>query len=519
MQLVDNEWGFDVTKTPPFLAFTALRKRAIKDHGEAAILDLSQGEPGYGFAPSSRSRRFYAFLLLVDTFLNNNERNLLFSKETVKTCPEIVGKLRVIAEQNFSPQIAAELIQDLDFFLERLREITKKQGQPQNDFEILYSLFKYSILSGGRYPDPWGEELVRMVVADLRTREFGFPVNFQDLILLNGASHGVGTFFSGFGEEGLNYLKRGDTILMVSPVYAPYTQFVEDRGLKLVNVAIDSETGKIDEASFAAALNSAVRIKAIVLVDPSNPSGFSLSQATLTKLTEIAEKHNSLILSDEVYAEFFQQNFSLVQIPAARKRLIRLSALSKTERSTGIRFGDLYLAPEARKFITTEILEKDCPGFQAKYKDVQWFFFLAKSYGGRTIGVFQHIAGVPGPSQVLGLCHLILSTEERAAYFRKLEQKVQAFYAALDLPHYGNNYYGTFDLAKIEGPQTAQKPIEKVLSEIADQGVILMPACLFFSAADRAKSDKRRFVRVSLPNLPIADLARAAKLIRKCIEA
>jgi len=403
----------------------------------------------------------------------------------------------------------------LEDFLVEMEKITKNQNLPKTRFEILFDIFKYSIVSGGRYPNSWGEMILRMAIAEERAKEFGFPVSFEDIVVISGASQGVGAFFKGFGEEGCGFLKRGDTVLMVSPVYAPYTQFVESRGLKLVNISVDPETGVLDMESFEKAKNNSERIKSIILIDPNNPTGFPMQKEILERISEIAEKNNSLILTDEVYAEFFSGNTSIVQIPEARKRTIRLNALSKIERGTGIRVGDIYIAPEAREFITANIIEPDCPGFTEKYNDVRWFLFLAKSAGGSTIGVFQHISGVPGPSQILALTHIVLGKKERAEYVSKLQEKVANFYTHIGVPHHGNGYYGIVDLRKIEGAETAKKPMEQVLTEIAEKGVILMPAYKFFSEADRATDDRRRYFRASLPNLSIANTARAAKIIRE----
>ncbi len=518
MKFLNNQWGWDVTQTPPFLAFRSLRRKAADIHGEAKILDLSQGEPGYGFAPSTRSRRFYSYLMMVDTELNNNQTNMHFGEKTEEEYPEIQKTLEDIAHKYYSAKIAAELIIDLEDFLTELERICTSQGHTKNRFEILFEIFKFSIISGGRYPNSWGEMVCRMAIAEERTEEFQYPVNFEDVIIVNGASHGVGMFFKGFGEEGVGFLGKGDTVLMVSPVYAPYTQIVEERGMKLVNISIDPQTGKLNEESFEKAKNNPERIKAIVLINPNNPTGFPLEKEVLEKIADIAQQHNSLILSDDVYAQFFEGNTSIVQIEKAKKRTIRLNALSKIERATGVRFGDVYLAPEARDFIAKEIIEKDCPGFVEKYQDARWFLFLTKSVAGSNIGVFQHISGTPGLSQIIGLVHIVLGKKERAEYLSMLRKKVDTFYEAMQLPKPKNNYYGVIDLRPLEGEKTAKKPIEQILTEIAEKGVVVMPAYRFFSEADRKTDDRRRFIRVSLPNLSVENTRKAGEIILEHIK-
>jgi len=519
MNFAENKFGWDVQTTPPFLAFRAIRNIATSHHGEANILDLSQGEPGYGFAPSTRARRFYAFLLLIDSVFNNNQTKEHFGEKTEKNFPNIQEKIKEIAFNFYKNEIAEELIKDLEFFLQSLESITKKQENKKSRFEILFEIFKFSIPSGGRYPNPWGEEIIRMAVAEDRSEEFGFKVSWQEIMLLSGCSQGVGTFFKGFGQEGIGFLQKGDSVLMISPVYAPYTSFIENRKLDLVSISIDPENGQLNQESFEQAKNYHQRIKAIILIHPNNPSGFPISQENLEKIAEIAEKNNAIILSDEVYAQFFDNFKSIVQIEKAKKRSLRLNALSKIERATGLRMGDFYIPSQTNDFISQEILEKDCQGFLKKYKNVKWFLYLAKSPGGGTIGVFQHIAGVPGTAQILGLCHLILGKEERKKYIQDLKEKVKTFYKNIGVDYQGNSYYGIIDLQKISGPLTKQKSIEQILNNLAEKfGIVLMPANNFFSQSDRSSIDRTKFIRVSLPNLSLENTAKAGKLIREFIK-
>ncbi len=517
MKFLDNQYGWDVHTSMPFLAFRSLRRKAVDKHGELGILDISQGEPGYGFAPCTRSREFFSFLVHIDTHLNNNQDDIHFGSGAQENIDNVLHTITEIAQKTYQPDIAAKLLADMDFFLAELERISKEQGQPKTKEEILFDVFKFSILTGGRYPNSWGEMIVRMAVADDRSEELGFPVNFEDIVLLSGASHGVGLFFKGLGEEGIGFLRKGDTVLMISPVYAPYTQFIEERELELVNISIDPETGILDEDSFFAAQNHSKRIKAIIIIDPNNPTGFPFSEDILIKIASIAEQNNAVILSDEVYSQFFENKKSIIHIPEAKKRTIRINALSKIERATGVRFGDYYMPPETRDYIAQQIIEPVCPGFVEKYGDFRWFLFLCKSFGGSTIGVFQHISGVAGPSQILGLCHIILGKEERADYVKNVRKKVEAFYAAMGLPSPKNSYYGTIDFRKHEGPLTAQKPIEQVLTELAEKGVVLMPANKFFSEEDRAKDDRTRYIRASLPNLSVENSAKAGRIIREHI--
>ena len=60
-------------------------------------------------------------------------------------------------------------------------------------------------------------------------------------------------------------------------------QFAEDRG-SIFSVSIHPETGAVDEESIQNALNASERIKAIILIDPNNPTGFPLKLRFLNVL-------------------------------------------------------------------------------------------------------------------------------------------------------------------------------------------------------------------------------------------
>ena len=53
------------------------------------------------------------------------------------------------------------------------------------------------------------------------------------------------------------------------------------------------------------------------------------------------------------------------------------------------------------------------------------------------------------------------------------------------------------------------------MEDIAKLGVVVMPANLFFSRSDRHTKDRRRVIRVSLPNLSNEGTKRAAEIIKQ----
>jgi len=473
------KYCFDVHTTLPFLAFRGLRAIAEKTVGESHILDLSQGEPGYGFSPNVRSRQFFAFLNLLDIAFNNHSQDNLFFQRKPSDLSDIETVVEKTAHEYFHPVKARELLKDWSTFILSLEEICDTQNLGIDRFGIYYELFKYSNLTGGRYPQPAGHPLLQAAMAEEYSKSLGVSVKAHELIGIMGASHGIGAVFQALGEEGIGFLQRGDTVAMTSPVYSPYNTIFEERGIEVLSLSVNPEDGSIMPEDTEVLKNSKKRIKAFILIDPNNPTGFPSSEAFLQAIADICEVHNALIITDEVYFPFFDTpKASIVQIPSAKKRTVRIDSLSKIERATGLRVGDIYVSDEANKYISYEILKDVLP---KEYETVRNLFFLAKSPGGKNIGLFRHITGIPGPSVGMALSHIILGKAERAEYVQMLRQKVTVFYETLGIPHKGNSYYGMIDLSSIENATNAHRSIEEKLERIAERGVVVMPANLFFS--------------------------------------
>lgn len=509
MMLRDNKWGFDLSLDNPFWIFPLLRKMAIESVGEEQVVDLSRGDPGYGFCPSKKGREFYAFLLQIDTILNNTESLLVSdNREDFATLRSQIEKM---AYSIYVQEKAVELMWAFDHFLKTIEKSANKQGLSWDNRRILFEIFKYSALAGGSYLLPQGEILIRAVVADNYNTKLSLGVNYEDLILLQGVAQGIGTIFAFLCDENVGFLQKGDNVLIASPVYAPYNTIMKNRGLNTFSIPIDTATGKVIGNIEEILLKAPENLKLICLIDPNNPTGFMNEEGLLQKIADFAEKRDALIVSDEVYSDFFVERKKNI-MSFARKRSIILGGRSKIERSTGLRFGEYVIAKEGQEYIWKNLLKEKA--FAAKSL-IQALVF-AKSPGS-VRGEFQHVTFVPGPSQFLGLCHMIFGEEDRAEYLRRVSGNMQKFYEILGIHYEGNLYYGCFDFLKIPGCTKVDKDPHDIFIDLAKLGVVLLPANLFFSEGIRAEKDYRTFARASVPNVSPNHLARAAEIIKRYI--
>lgn len=507
MKLRDNKWGFDINLDNPFRIFRVLRNIADESVGSENVVDLSRGDPGYGFSPSVRGREFYAFLLGIDTLLNNCNEH--FASDNREDFEAIWVRIQKYAKKTYSEKKADKLIEDFYFFLTRIEKYAKNQDLDWDKRKIISEMFNYSILSGGSYLNPQGEVLTRLVVADHYNKKLDLKIDYSELIFIQGVSHGIGIIFELLCNKEIGFLQKGDFVLMGSPVYTPYSVIIKNRGLKTFSIPVDPSTGKIigdiDEI-----LNKAPKkTKLICLIDPNNPTGFCSDVTFLKKIADFAKKRNALIISDEVYSDFFFERKKNI-LHFARERSIMLGGRSKIERSTGLRFGEFIIPKEAQKYIAEKILK----GRLDTAPDLMTLFIFAKAPGGIR-GEFYHVTFVTGPSQYLGIAHMIFGDDNRQEYLRRIRVNMESFYEILGMKYNKNLYYTCFDLMDIPGNTKKGIEPEKLFIDLAKKGVVLIPANLFFSEDERAKKDYRTFARGSLSNATFSNLQKASKVIKE----
>ena len=498
---------FSVKDDNPFRIFRILQDTARAKFGDGGFIDLSRGDPGYGFTPSVRGRTFASLILALDSELNHNAENRFLEFDR-KDLPKIEVKIGAVISAVYSKETADNHRALLKEFINATIEAAAGEGKKWDTFDVLWNLFAYCPMSGGSYLHPKGQEIARVIVAAWHREKYGVPLTCEDLIFTNGVSHGIGTLFKALGEEGCGYLKRGDAVAIASPVYAPYISILEERGIVPVTFPIDPVTGKLSDLPMKnEKLKMKNTLKALILIDPNNPTGFSLSEESLKSLAEFAIKENLLVITDEVYSSFFPKKKTMLSF--APERTVCLNARSKIERSTGLRFGEIITLSKGREGIAKILGLKDGAAFED--------LLLAAKAPGRTGGQFQHTTFIPGPAQLLGIAHLVLGKEEREQYRKDLAENGRIFCKELGLPHEGNLYYVLFDLNALPKCTPKDLSVEEKLIKLAEAGVIYIPAYRFFSEEERGASGLLSMMRASVVNTTPEKLREAARRTREVL--
>ncbi len=139
------------------------------------------------------------------------------------------------------------------------------------------------------------------------------------------------------------FVGRGDNALVISPAYAIFTNGVIMSGgePRPVPLARRGNTFQLDLDRVRAAIDAHTRM--LIVNSPSNPTGWMITEAEQRALVEIADRHDLVLLADEVYERLVYDREgvapSFARVETNRDRLIVVNSFSKTYNMTGWRLG------------------------------------------------------------------------------------------------------------------------------------------------------------------------------------
>lgn len=135
-------------------------------------------------------------------------------------------------------------------------------------------------------------------------------------------------------------LDPGGEVLVVEPCFVANPALVETAGGVPVMVPTSADNDfQVTGAELEARITS--RTKAILLSYPSNPTGAVLTRENMLQVAEIAEKHDLVVISDEIYERlvYGAEHINFATLPNMARRTIVLSGMSKSYAMTGWRIG------------------------------------------------------------------------------------------------------------------------------------------------------------------------------------
>jgi alanine-synthesizing transaminase len=145
----------------------------------------------------------------------------------------------------------------------------------------------------GYGPSPGIASAREAVAAEYTSR--GFPVTAGRTFLTSGSSEGIELALSAIADEGAE-------VLVPVPTYPLYTAVIAKIGARAVFYRTDPAQGWMPDLDHLRTLVTPAT-RALVIIDPNNPTGASYSTATRRALLDVADRHGLAILADEVYGD------------------------------------------------------------------------------------------------------------------------------------------------------------------------------------------------------------------------
>ena len=220
--------------------------------------------------------------------------------------------------------------------------INLSQGFPDFDppRELTDRLAEIAPHGPHQYAITWGAQNFREALARKQSRWTGLPIDAdKNIVVTCGSTEAMMAAM-------MTVVNPGDKVVIFSPFYENYTADTILSGAEPLYVPLVPPEFCFDPNLLEDAFRQGA--KALVLCNPSNPSGKVFTREELEVIADIVIRHDGYVITDEVYEHIVyepNQHVYISTLPGMWERTISCSSLSKTYSITGWRLG-YVIAPE-----------------------------------------------------------------------------------------------------------------------------------------------------------------------------
>jgi aminotransferase len=199
-----------------------------------------------------------------------------------------------------------------------------------------------------QYAITWGAPNFRRALAKKQHNWMGIDIDAEtDIVVTCGGTEAMMCAM-------MTACNPGDKVIIFSPYYENYGADTILSGAEPIYVPLEPPEFNFDRDKLQQAF--ALKPKAIVLCNPSNPSGKVFTLEELQFIADLAKEHDTFVITDEVYEHIIyppHKHHYMAALPDMFERTISCSSLSKTYNMTGWRLGYIIgpqaIISEARK--------------------------------------------------------------------------------------------------------------------------------------------------------------------------
>ncbi|MBR9647130.1 aspartate 4-decarboxylase [Clostridium tyrobutyricum] len=424
--------------------------------------------------------------------------------------------------------------------------------------ELLKNIVNYGIELHHFNPDEWVHELADGIIGDnypmpqrmlkhieviikdyLKKELYGYNPSLKfDSFAVEGATAGICYIFDSLVAN--NILKPHDTIAIMTPIFTPYLEIpsIPRYNLNVVKIKA-SEAGKNKYDAWQYSDNELLKlvssdVKALFVVNPSNPPSVSIKPDIIKKLIHIVKNYNPnlMIISDDVYGTFvdgFKSLFSYLPF-----NTIGVYSFSKYFGVTGWRLGTVSLSEKnVFDYLVSKLPEYEKEKSKKRYAsislDPENIKFIDRIAADSRQVALNHTAGLSTPQQVQMCFFAVFSIIDKNSKYKQLTKEIcrrrkKLLYKGLGLElddnPYSASYYTEFDFLEWSGAiygndfsnylKNHCKPVD-ILFLLAKKSSIVLLNGSGFQGPEWS-------IRISLANLNDNDYITIGEVLKKILK-
>ncbi len=223
-------------------------------------------------------------------------------------------------------------------------------GEPDFDTPDNIKLAGIQAIIEGRtkYTPAAGIEPLRRAVCNRIKADCGLDYDFSQVVIASGAKHNVFIAL-------VALLNPGDEVILPAPFWVSYYEMIlMAGGVPVIVHAGEDQDFKITAEQLAAAVTP--KTKALLLNNPSNPTGMLYNRAELQAIADVCLKNDLYVISDEIYYGLVYDGAEFVSFASLgdeiKERTILINGVSKSYAMTGWRIGYAIANKEIAKVMS-----------------------------------------------------------------------------------------------------------------------------------------------------------------------
>ena len=210
-------------------------------------------------------------------------------------------------------------------------------GEPDFDTPENIKQAAFAAINEGKtkYTPAAGIIPLRKAVAESLKRELDLDYDFTQIVIASGAKHNLYAALR-------TLVNPGDEVILPAPYWVSYDEMIAMvGGVSVIINATEAQNFKVTAEQLEAAVNE--KTKAVIINNPSNPTGMLYSKEELEAIAAVCVKHDLYIIADEIYFKLLYDGRTFTSIASlgeeVKERTIIINGVSKSYAMTGWRIG------------------------------------------------------------------------------------------------------------------------------------------------------------------------------------